>query len=211
MKKFTGYVFFLMFLGGLAAAQDLPRVTIVNNTGYMVYYVYISQTATDDWEEDIMGDDVLPNGDSVRVRLSYSLNVTNRYDIRLEDEDGDTYTKWNVLITPDSRIVFTISDLDNESQNQAANLPRVTIVNNTGYMVYYLYISQTATDDWEEDVLGDSVLSSGESYRVRLAYPLNVTNRYDIRLEDEDGDTYTKWNVLITPDSRIVFTINDLD
>ena len=35
-----------------------------------------------------------------------------RYDIQLVDEDGDSYTKWNVLITPNARIVFTIGDLD---------------------------------------------------------------------------------------------------
>jgi hypothetical protein len=216
MKKLAGFVIFVIFLGGFVSSQDLPRVTIVNNTGYTVYYMYISQSATSSWEEDVLHDSVLPNGESYRVRLLYPLNVTNRYDIRLKDSDGDTYTKWNVLITPDSRIVFTLSDIDIRSSTQtqtqtSSDLPVVTIVNNTGYMVYWVYISQTATDKWEEDVMGDDVLPDGNSVRVKLLYPLNVVNRYDVRLKDSDGDTYTKWNVLITPDSRIVFTISDLD
>ncbi|MDR1107017.1 MAG: hypothetical protein LBL44_11725 [Treponema sp.] len=102
----------LAFFAGMASAQDRPRVTIVNNTGYTVYYVYISQTEADDWEENMLDTDVLLDGQSVTIRLSHPLDVTNRYDVKLEDKDGDTYTKWDVLITPNSRIVFTINDLD---------------------------------------------------------------------------------------------------
>jgi hypothetical protein len=112
MKKGVLLLAFLVFFTGMASAQDRPRVTIVNETGYTVHYVYISQTETDDWEEDILDDDVLLDGQSVTVRLLYPLNVANRYDIKIEDKDGDTYTKWDVLITPNSRIVFTINDLD---------------------------------------------------------------------------------------------------
>ena len=112
MKKTVFLILFFNILGLSVFGQDNPRVTIVNNTGYTVYFVYISRTSTDDWEEDVMGEDVLMNGDYVNIRLLYPLTATNRYDIKLEDEDGDTYTKWNVLITPNARIVFTIADLD---------------------------------------------------------------------------------------------------
>jgi hypothetical protein len=112
IKKISFLIMFFTLLCLSVFGQERPRITIVNNTGYTVYYVYISQTATDDWEEDVMDDDVLINGDSVNVRLQYSLNVTNRYDIQLVDEDGDSYTKWDVLVTPNARIVFTIADLD---------------------------------------------------------------------------------------------------
>jgi len=103
---------FLIFIAGFLSAQELPTITIVNNTGYTIYYLYISQTTNDNWEEDVLGEEVLSDGQSFRVRLSYPLNVTNRYDILLIDEDGDTYTKWNVLITPNARIVFTLNDID---------------------------------------------------------------------------------------------------
>jgi hypothetical protein len=74
----------LVFFAGMTSAQDRPRVTIVNNTGYTVYYVYISQTETDEWEEDILDDDVLLDGQSVTIRLLYPLDVTNRYDVNLK-------------------------------------------------------------------------------------------------------------------------------
>jgi hypothetical protein len=198
-----------------AHGQNLPGVSIVNNTGFTVYYVYISQTASTDWGADTLGSDVLSNGNSTNVRLPYALNVVNRYDIKLVDSDGDSYIKWNVPVTANAIITFTFSDYvssgNRTNTNTNTDLPRVTIVNNTGYTVYYIYISQTATTDWEEDVLGDDVLMNGESTNIRLSYPLNVANRYDIKLIDKDGDTYTKWNVLIAPNAPVVFTIIDLD
>jgi hypothetical protein len=112
MKKYSIILLFFSLVTLGACSQKRPSVRIVNNTGYTIYYLYISQTETDNWEEDVLDDDVLMNGDYVNVRLLYPLNVANRYDIKLEDEDGDTYTKYNVLITENSRIAFTISDLD---------------------------------------------------------------------------------------------------
>ncbi|MDR1866837.1 MAG: hypothetical protein LBQ77_01055, partial [Treponema sp.] len=53
----------------------------------------------------------------------------------------------------------------------AQNRPSITIVNNTGYTVYYLYISQSTATEWEEDILGDAVISNGDSINVRLAEP----------------------------------------
>ena len=112
MKK---YVFFALFLAiGLSAvsAQSLPEVTIVNNTGYMVWYLHISPTDNNSWEEDKLGDAVLPSGQSFTVRLNQPLSAANRYDIKLIDSDGDSYTKWDVLIAPNARIVFTFDDID---------------------------------------------------------------------------------------------------
>ena len=197
-----------------AFSQNGPPIRIVNNTGYTVEYIYVSQTASGNWYEDILGDKVLPDGESVSVNLPYPLNVTNRYDIRIVDEDDDTYTKWDVLVNASSRIEFTLSDIDEDSSTdnseETNTLPKVSIGNNTGYAIYYAYISTTASDSWGEDLLGDEVLGDDEDVTVRLPYQLNVANRYDIKLVDEDDDSYTKWNVLVTPEASIEFTLADL-
>lgn len=196
-----------------AFSQNGPSISIVNNTGYTLDYIYVSQTASDNWLEDILGDKVLPDGESITIRLPFALDVTNQYDIRVVDEDDDTYTKWDVLVNNDSRIEFTLSDFDEDTSvdesDEDNSLPRVNIENNTGYDVYYLYISTTASGSWKDDVLGDDVLLDGEDVYVRLPYPLDVVNRYDIKLVDEDDDSYIKWDVLITPDSIIEFTFDD--
>ena len=63
------------------------------------------------------------------------------------------------------------------------------IINNTGYTIYYLYVSRSDSGDWGPDRLGSSVLNSGEDFRVDVQPGL-----YDIRLVDSDGDSYTLMN-----------------
>jgi hypothetical protein len=213
MRKYV-IVSVLCLVSLSAFAQD--RVRILNNTGYTVYYVYVSQTAASSWEEDVLGSDVLMNGNYVDVRLGYPLTVTDRYDIRLRDSDGDTYTKWNVLITPNALVEFTLADLDGASSGlpnapAVAGNQQIRIINNTGYTVYYVYVSQAASSSWGSDVMGSSVLMNGNYVDVPLPYPLTVTNRYDIKLVDSDGDSYNKWNVLITPNAVVEFTFSDYD
>ena len=95
--------------------------------------------------------------------------------------------------------------------SQSAELPIITVVNNTGYTCYNLYLSPASTDNWEEDVLGDNILENGKSIRVTLAYPLSRENIYDFMMVDLDGDSYTKWGVTLTENAEISFAFSDID
>ncbi len=61
------------------------------------------------------------------------------------------------------------------------------LVNKTGVEIYAVYIAPSETDNWEEDVLGDRTLPSGQSIRINFA-PGTDVEFWDIRAEDEDGD-----------------------
>lgn len=92
----------------LAMASDY-YVDITNRTGYTIYYMYVSPGKSKSWEEDVLGSDVLMNGDTQRVTLT---GYTNPYfDIRLVDEDNDSYTFWNVDVSKQD-IVVTLDHLD---------------------------------------------------------------------------------------------------
>ena len=95
--------------------------------------------------------------------------------------------------------------------SQSAELPVITVVNNTGYTCHYLYLSPVSSDDWEEELLGDDILESGQSVRVRLEFPLSRENRYDFKMVDLDGDSYTKWDVPLTENAVVVFVFDDID
>jgi len=63
-----------------------------------------------------------------------------------------------------------------------------TLVNRTGATLYNLYISASSTDDWEEDVLDDQVLSSGSRRTIRFSD--YETRRYwDIKVVDAYGNS----------------------
>lgn len=195
-------------------SMNTPSISVVNNTGYSAFFIYISPSSSTSWGSDHLGEGILMNGNSASFRLPLPLSTTNRYDIRLIDSDGDTYTKMNVLVTASSRIVFTFDDFDSQSTPSTTTLngPPITIVNNTGYTIFNVYVSCATSTTWGADRLGSSeVLSNNRSATLNLPFLLNVCNRYDIRLTDSDGDTYTKTNVLVTANSRIVFTLSDID
>jgi hypothetical protein len=85
--------------------------------------------------------------------------------------------------------------------------PVLTVVNDTGYDIYYLYVSKSDSDEWGEDVLGDEVLEAGDSFRVTLS----SSGTWDLRAEDEDEDVYTKYKLSVTKDTQVVITLDDLD
>ena len=70
-----------------AGTQDF---TLVNQTGVEIYRLFISETSNDDWEEDVLGRDVLPHGS--RMDISFSGRSACLWDIMIMDEDENTVT-----------------------------------------------------------------------------------------------------------------------
>ncbi|MDR3200808.1 MAG: hypothetical protein LBT68_05055 [Spirochaetales bacterium] len=91
-------------------------------------------------------------------------------------------------------LIFTVAAAD----------PVVTVVNGTGTDMYYLYIGKS--DEWSDDLLDDDIIEPGESFQTSLP-----AGTWDISFEDEDGYTYTKYEVRITRDTVIKITEDDED
>ena len=67
-----------------AGAQDF---TLVNDTGVEIDKVFISPHSSNDWEEDILGQDTLPNGEKVDIKFHRSEKAP-LWDLRIEDKQG---------------------------------------------------------------------------------------------------------------------------
>lgn len=76
----------------MAGAQDF---TLVNKTGVEIHQFFVSSSATDSWEEDILGDDTLPDGESVEIQFSPKEDA-ELWDLRIADSEGNTIT-WERL------------------------------------------------------------------------------------------------------------------
>jgi len=99
----------LLSLAASTQAQNNYYVDVTNNTGFTVYYLYVSPADAQSWEEDVLGDDVIMNGETYRVTLSgYNSSI---FDIRLVDEDDDTYTFMGVNVATQDLNV-SLADLD---------------------------------------------------------------------------------------------------
>ena len=114
MKKLLMAGLFLFLGVFVLTAQNLPSIRIVNNTGYTVDEVCVSPSDSDIWGENILEDEILENGQTFTYQLRYPLSRVSVYDIGMEDENGNIYVKWEVTITNNVQLVFTIDDLEEE-------------------------------------------------------------------------------------------------
>ena len=74
-------------LSGTALASDAD-FKLVNKTGYQINSIYVSQASSDNWGDDIMGNDAVPNGTTVNVTFPHG-GKSCHFDIRVEYDDGD--------------------------------------------------------------------------------------------------------------------------
>ena len=213
MKRLGLITVLILFAASSLFAFD-GYVEVTNETGYTIYKIFVSHEDNEFWDDDMLGDEVLMDGDSYRIYLTG--HPSSIFDIMAEDEDGDTYTFYDFDVEQND-IVITLENLDGGEGAYAGettvNGPGgdfdgyVDISNDTGFTMYYLQIRQNSKS-WGPDLLGDDILPYGEIYTVNLNnFPSSV---FDIRLEDEEGDTYTYYDVDVENDDVLV-TLDHLD
>jgi len=89
MKKFAAGLALALALAGVTEASALDRRVKINNvSSYNIFEFYASNTGTSDWEEDILGEDVLMSGSSVVVNIDDGSGYC-KYDFMAVFEDGD--------------------------------------------------------------------------------------------------------------------------
>ncbi len=81
--------------------------TLVNKTGLTINEVYLSPTNDDEWGEDVMGKDVLANGEKVDITFSSSETECN-WDLKIVDEDKDDveWTKLNLCTANEITLMY---------------------------------------------------------------------------------------------------------
>lgn len=98
-NRFVTALAFAAVVGSIASpGWALNRhVTIVNNTGFTMVKFYGSNTGSDNWEEDILGNDVLPSGSSVDINFNDESGYC-KFDFKAVFEDGDELVRQNVNV-----------------------------------------------------------------------------------------------------------------
>lgn len=74
-----------------AGAQDF---VLVNNTGYPIYVVNVSPASSNDWQNDILGSQVLGNGQYCEV--TFPTNGVQYWDLQAAFEDGSSLSWYNI-------------------------------------------------------------------------------------------------------------------
>jgi hypothetical protein len=97
-----------------SGGDSLPSITIRNNTGERIGYVFFKPVSSDSWGHDRLGQlEIFDNRDSISLALDQPLSAGNRYDLRVRDVDGTEYIKRDVIVAADSVFVFDRTDIAN--------------------------------------------------------------------------------------------------
>ena len=94
MKKLILAATMLVGFTGAVAAQSKQDFVLVNRTGYDISELYVSPAKKDDWEEDILGDDGLEDGDSQTIRFKGTGSVCI-WDLKVVYEEDDSSAVWH--------------------------------------------------------------------------------------------------------------------
>ena len=88
-----------------AVAQD-RRVRIINDTRHTMVRFYASNSSRTSWEEDILGQRVLPAGQSVVINIDDGSGAC-LYDFKAVFDDGDVLTRGQVNVCQISEYRYT--------------------------------------------------------------------------------------------------------
>ena len=87
------------------ASEGKQDFTLVNKTGVEIDKVFISPHDADSWQEDILGRDTLPDGQSVDIKFHRSEKAA-MWDLRIEDSKGNAIEWENLNLLEISKITL---------------------------------------------------------------------------------------------------------
>jgi hypothetical protein len=92
------------FAGDEGSNQDF---TLWNDTGFTIGSVYVSLANDDSWGEDVLGEDMLPVGESTTIRFSGYKPKDCIFDIKIKKgEDGPEFTVEDVNLCKLDNLTF---------------------------------------------------------------------------------------------------------
>ncbi len=77
-----------------------------------------------------------------------------------------------------------------------------TLVNSTGVEINKLFVSPHDKDDWEEDILGQDTLASGQTLDIKFDRD-EKSALWDLRVEDTQGNAIEWENLNLLEISKI--------
>jgi hypothetical protein len=148
-------------------ATGSASLEVVNNGSTSVCYVYISPTTSDSWGNDWLGSDTIAAGSSYVFYMD-----AGSYDLMATDCSGNTLDQ-QMGVDISGSMTWTIG------QGGGTGGGTLTLTNNSGATVCYVYISPTTATEWGDDWLGTSTVASGSSYTFNVP-----AGSYDLKAED---------------------------
>lgn len=171
---------FVLCITASGAAAKTATASLVNNTSFDIYQIFLSPSHESYWGPDQLGDEVLEPG----YEFTLSGIPCGSYDLKLVDEDGDgCVIEGDYLCGDAGQWILTDEELL-DCQGFRTTTASATLANQSSYDIYALFISPSRSNNWGPDQLGDQILETGYSF----TFSGLPCDHYDIKLVDEDRD-----------------------
>ena len=99
-----------MIVTATAVARSGKQDFVLHNeTGVEIHELYVSPTTTDDWEEDVLGVDTLPAGESVKITFE-DREHRAKWDLKVVDSKGNSIEWENLNLIEISDVTLHYKD-----------------------------------------------------------------------------------------------------
>ncbi|EDP65451.1 argininosuccinate lyase [alpha proteobacterium BAL199] len=82
-----------MAMSAMAWGQAKQDFTLVNKTGYALSEVYVAPSKSDDWESDILGRDLMPDGEAFEISFDWA-DKSCFWDLKVIYHDDNSSAVW---------------------------------------------------------------------------------------------------------------------
>ena len=177
------------------APQPVPQFTIKNDGEVTLQELYVARggQGARGWGPDRFGSEVVPPGESFRVRLPAGFGCM--VDIRIVFEDGEQEVRERVDVCRAREVAFA------RALPAAAADREVAVENGSPRTIQQLHVSGADERDWGEDRLGSDTLPPGRSMTVRVP---DQGCSYDIRAVFDNGGAEERRRVDLCAIDRVV-------
>lgn len=97
---------FIAALASTAASAADRKVDIINETGLTMSEFYASSTGTENWEEDILGADIMEPGDTFEIDIDDGSGAC-QFDFKAVFTNGSSHVRRNVNVCKISSFTYT--------------------------------------------------------------------------------------------------------
>lgn len=169
------------------------ELTLKNDSGLTVCYVYISSTESDSW-----GDNWLAENEVIRSGSSRSFQVPEgSYDVRADDCENNLVA-YQFEVNLAGQMTWTLDPLQRAP---------VLVVNNSSHEVCHIYISPSDSETWGPDWMGRGATLPAGSTRT-FQVPLGT---YDLSANDCDNNPLTTQSGVNLGANGITWTLRDTE
>jgi hypothetical protein len=200
-RRITVAAILFFFLAAASARAfdpgELNRITFKNSTGVRIVAIFLTPSDSARWGPDILlPGAMLRDGSQLGVYVHYPPS-SSKFDILASDEGGQVHEIHNMLVTDESEASVTFTRKDIVSPAPDFSLAALTIQNDTGHDMQYLFLSPSDSKAWGGELLEDQTLSAGDARTVMVPVGKQPV-AYNVMCADDNDNQYVS-DVTIDP------------